>query len=65
MYHPTDRLTHTTTFFVTPVVLHWLDREIAQWVHHEGSIRRPIALRANALTTELHLAVADRTGAES
>ena len=30
---------------------------IAQWVHHnEGSIRRPIAPRANALTPELHLA---------
>ena len=26
--------------FVTPVVEHWLEREIAQWVHHEGSIRR-------------------------
>ena len=24
--------------FVTPVVEHWLEREIAQWVHHEGSI---------------------------
>ena len=41
MHHPTDRITHTTTF-VTPVVEHWLEREIAQWVHHEGSIRRPI-----------------------
>ena len=29
---------------------------ISLWVHHEGSIRRPIALWANALTTELHLA---------
>ena len=29
---------------------------VAQWVHHEGSIRRPIAPWANALTTELHLA---------
>ena len=28
---------------------HWLEREIAQWIHHEGSIRR------SALTTELHL----------
>ena len=28
MYHPTDRITHTTTF-VTPVVEHWLKREIA------------------------------------
>ena len=30
--------------------------EIAQWVHHEGSIWWPIAPWANALTTELHLA---------
>ena len=29
---PTDRITHTTTF-VTPVVEHWLERKIAQWVH--------------------------------
>ena len=27
-----DRITHTTNF-VTPVVEHWLEREIAQWVH--------------------------------
>ena len=53
MLHPTDRITHTTAF-VTPVVEHWLEREIAQWVHHEGSMGRPIAPRANALTTELH-----------
>ena len=45
MHHPTDRITHTTTF-VTPVVEHWLEREIVQWV-------QPLA---NALTTELHLA---------
>ena len=32
MHHPTDRMTHTTAF-VTPVVEHWLQREIAQWVH--------------------------------
>ena len=55
MHHPTDRITHTTAF-VKPVVEHWLEREIAQWVHHEGSIQRPIAPLANALTTELHLA---------
>ena len=29
---PTDRITHTTAF-VTAVVEHWLEREIAQWVH--------------------------------
>ena len=50
------RITHNTAF-VTPVVEHWMEREIAQWVHHEGSIRRPIAPWANALTTELHLAL--------
>ena len=55
MHHPTDRISHTTAF-VTPFVEHWLEREIAQWVHHEGSIRQHIAPRANALTTELHLA---------
>ena len=31
MHYPTDRITHTTVF-VTPVVEHWLEREIAQWV---------------------------------
>ena len=38
---PISRITHTTAF-VTPVVWHRLEREIAQWVHHEGSTRRPI-----------------------
>ena len=32
MCHPTDRIIHTTAF-VTPVMEHWLEREIAQWVH--------------------------------
>ena len=32
MHHPTGRITHTTAF-VTPVVEHWLEREIVQWVH--------------------------------
>ena len=31
MHHPTDRIAHTTAF-VTPVVEHWLEREIAQWI---------------------------------
>ena len=34
------RVAHTTAF-VTPIVQHWLQREIAQWVHHEGSIHNP------------------------
>ena len=32
MHHPTDRIAHSTAF-VTPVVEHWLEREITQWVH--------------------------------
>ena len=31
MHYPTDRTAHTTAF--TPVVEHWLEQEIAQWVH--------------------------------
>ena len=37
MHHSTDRITHTMAF-VTPVVKHWLERDIAQWgffyMHH-------------------------------
>ena len=29
---PIDRIAHTTAF-VIPVVEHWLERDIAQWVH--------------------------------
>ena len=47
----------------TPVVEHWLEREIAQRVHHEGSIWRPIAPWVNVLTTELHLAPKSNLGA--
>ena len=32
VHHPTDRIAHTTAF-VTRIVEHWLEREIAQWVH--------------------------------
>ena len=32
MHNPIDRIAHTTAFD-TPVVEHWLEREIAQWVH--------------------------------
>ena len=32
----TARIAHTTAF-VTPVVEHWLEREIAQWILHERS----------------------------
>ena len=42
MHHLTDRKTHTMAFD-TQVVEHWLDQEIAQWVHNKGSIWQPIA----------------------
>ena len=32
LYAPSHRIAHTTAF-VTPVVGHWLEREIAPWVH--------------------------------
>ena len=32
MHHSTNWIAHTTAC-VTPVVEHWLEREIAQWVH--------------------------------
>ena len=33
LYAPSNRQDNTYTAFVTPVVEHWLEREIAQWVH--------------------------------
>ena len=30
MHHPTGRIAHTMAF-ITPVVEHWVEREIAQW----------------------------------
>ena len=42
---PPHILRHDNTYhgLCYTIVEHWLEREIAQWVHHEGSIRRPIA----------------------
>ena len=51
MHHPTDRIAHTSAF-VTPVVDHWLEQEIAQCVH-------PMKDRSDDLShheqTKLHL----------
>ena len=49
VHQPKDRIAHTNAF-VTPVVEHWMEQEIAQWIHHEGSIRRPIAPWVNRFT---------------
>ena len=45
MHYHTDRIAHTTAF-VTPVVEHRLEREIAQWVHHmKDRVKGPFRLR--------------------
>ena len=41
MHYPTDRIVHIKVF-VQPVVVHWLEQEIAKWVQHEESTRQPI-----------------------
>ena len=46
MHQPTDRIVHTIAF-VTPVV---------EWVHHERSIQRPVAVyeaTSHSLTTKI------------
>ena len=37
MHRPTDRTVHTTAS-VTPVMEHWFEQKIVQWVHPEGLI---------------------------
>ena len=39
LYASSHRQDITYHSLCTPVVEHWLERETAQWVHHEGSIR--------------------------
>ena len=49
MHHPTDRIAHSRGAVAGT-------RNSSIGPPHEGSIRRPIAPSANALTTELHIA---------
>ena len=49
MHHPTDRITHTTAFVYTSRGALAGTRNSSMGPPHEGSIRRPIAPRANAL----------------
>ena len=48
MHHPTDRIAHTTAF-VTPVVEHWLEREIA---HRKGEMKQAAAISWGTLSNE-------------
>ena len=62
MHHPTDRITHTTAF-VTPVVEHWLEREIAQWVNPiDPTIHRTMSERS---TSELRPAPCGENDSDS
>ena len=54
MHQRTDRIAYIMAFDIQ-VEEHWLERDLAQWVHYEGLIRRPIVPWRNALTTDLHL----------
>ena len=61
MHHLTDRITHTTAF-ITPVVEHWLEREIAQWFHHEGSDNPSHHERTLLTLSYISLPVAEQGG---
>ena len=60
MHHPTDRITHTTAL-VTPVVEHWLEREIAKSVLLPNGLRYVITYQsvASYLTSQPHLTSLD------
>ena len=57
MHHPTDRITHTTAF-VTPVVEHWLEQEIAQFV--PGITVTVYDTRASQVLAFYHLVLYER-----
>ena len=54
MDHPINRVAHTMDND-TPLVEHWLEQEIAQWIHYDGSIQQSIAPCAHDLP-ELYFA---------
>ena len=60
MHHPTHRIAHTTAF-VTPVVEHWLEREIVEKQRNRMRererefSRKEMFLFNSALNTYLHL----------
>ena len=60
MYHTSDWIAHTTAF-VTPVVEHWLEREMANWVHLMKDRSDDQSNHERTLTTELHVAPLHRS----
>ena len=56
MHHSIDRIACAMAF-VTPVVEHWLEWEIAQWVHHDGLIRWVDALQLSYILLHVRVCV--------
>ena len=55
-----DNIAHTTAF-VIPIMEHWLEWKIAHCVHHEGSIKWPIAPWEDSLQQSYIALQLDRT----
>ena len=62
MHHPTDRIAHTTAF-VTPVMEHWLEREIAQWVHHMKDRSDDLSHHERTLLPRSHISLPPKASA--
>ena len=50
-----DKIVQTTAL-IAPVLDHWVEQETADWVHQEGSLQRPTAPWADALSLPPQLA---------
>ena len=61
MHHPTDRIANTTAF-VTPVVEHWLEREIAQWVHPMNDRSDDPSHHERTLLPQSYISLPTKTG---
>ena len=64
MHHPTERIAHTTAF-VTPVVEHWLEREIAQCVHPMKDRSDDPSHHERTLLTRSYISLLDGEGLSS
>ena len=49
MLYPADRIVYITAF-VTPVVEYYLEREIAQWIHHDSQTEKDIEMTTHQVT---------------
>ena len=56
----TDRIAHTTVF-VIPVVEHWLEREIAQWIHPMKDRSDDLSHHERTLLPQSYISLPSRT----